>query len=94
MIKDITKIFGLDETQFKKIKEARKGSDKLNPYVVLGVKPENDLLFIRNKYIELSKEYHPNLLINKKISKEAIEENKQRFNEIISAWKRIQKLKS
>ena len=94
MIEDIAKIFGLDESQFKTIKEARKGSDKLNPYVVLGVKPENDLRFIRNKYIELSKEYHPDLLINKKISKEAIEENKQRFNEIISAWKRIQKLKS
>ena len=94
MIADIAKIFGLDESQFKSIKKARKGSDKLNPYVVLGVKPEDDISFIRNKYLELSKEHHPDLLISKEISKETIEENKDKLNEIISAWKQIQKLKS
>ena len=36
MIRDIAKIFGLSESQFEGIKESRKSSDKLNPYVVLG----------------------------------------------------------
>ncbi|KRO97755.1 MAG: hypothetical protein ABS14_06690, partial [SAR86 cluster bacterium BACL1 MAG-120813-bin36] len=34
MIRDIAKIFGLSESQFEGIKESRKSSDELNPYIV------------------------------------------------------------
>ena len=37
MIEHISQIFGLTEVQFNSIKESRKSSDKLNPYVVLEV---------------------------------------------------------
>jgi DnaJ like chaperone protein len=94
MIEGVAKIFYLNQSQFKSIKKARKDSDKLNPYVVLGVKPEDDLSFIRNKYILLSKEHHPDLLRSKNVPIEAMDESKQKINSIISAWKRIQKLKS
>jgi DnaJ like chaperone protein len=94
MIESIAKIFGLNQTQFESVKNSRKNSDKLNPYVVLDVQPEDDLLLIRNKYIQLSKEHHPDLLRSKGVSVESIEESKQKMNSIISAWRRIQKLKS
>ena len=45
MIEHIAQIFGLSSSQFNSIKESRKNSDKLNPYVVLG-KSDDDLQVI------------------------------------------------
>ena len=94
MMQHIAQIFGLNESQFNSIKESRKSSDKLNPYVVMGSKPEEDLSSIRKKYIQLSKENHPDLLVSKGVPKEVIEESKKKMRAINSAWDQIQKLKS
>jgi DnaJ like chaperone protein len=94
MIEVVAKIFGFSPAQFKSIENEREYSDKLNPYIVLGVKPKDDLTFIRNKYIELSKENHPDLLQGRGASIAEIETNKKKMNSIISAWKNIQKLKA
>ena len=56
MIQKIAKIFGLNQIQFNSIKETRKSSDKLNPYIVLESKPEDDLKIIRQRYLKLTKE--------------------------------------
>ena len=54
MIENISKIFGLTQAQFNSIRESRKGSDKLNPYIVLESNPDDDLHSIRIKYLKLS----------------------------------------
>ena len=61
MIANIAFIFGLSQNQYESIKETRKSSDKLNPYIVLESQPTDDLKSIRKKYIKLSKEHHPDL---------------------------------
>ena len=94
MIQRISQIFGLSQSQFNSIRESRKSSDKLNPYIVLESKPEEDLQTIRKKYLKLSKEHHPDLLINKGVPLEVIEESKKKMRAINSAWDQIQKLKS
>jgi len=94
MIQHIAQIFGLNEIQLNSIKESRKSSDKLNPYIVLESRPEDDLQIIRKKYIKLSKEHHPDLLINKGVPPEVIEESKKKIRAINSAWSKIQKIKS
>ena len=94
MISNIAQIFGLSSDQFNSIKESRKNSDKLNPYVVLESKSEDDIQTIRKKYLKLSKEHHPDLLISKGVPKEVIEESKKKMRTINSAWDQIQKLKS
>ena len=94
MIEHIAQIFGLNKLQFNGIKESRKSSDKLNPYIVLESRPEDDLQTIRKKYLKLSKEHHPDLLISKGVPKEVIEESKNKMRTINSAWDTIQKLKS
>ena len=94
MIQHIAQIFGLNQSQFNSIKESRKNSDKLNPYIVLESKPEEDLQTIRKKYLKLSKEHHPDILISKGVPKEVIEESKKKMRAINSAWGQIQKLKS
>ena len=94
MIESISNIFGLTQTQFESIKESRKSTGKSNPYIVLESNPNDDIQTIRKKYIKLSKEHHPDLLINKGVPKEVIEESKKKMRAINSAWDQIQKLKS
>jgi len=94
MIENISKIFGLNQVQFNSVKESRKGSDKLNPYIVLESNPNDDIQSIRKKYLRLSKENHPDLLISKGVPQEVIDESKNKMRAINSAWDQIQKLKS
>ena len=94
MIQHIAQIFGLNQSQFNSIRESRKSSDKLNPYIVLESKPEENLQTIRKKYLKLSKEHHPDILISKGVPKEVIEESKKKMRAINSAWNQIQKLKA
>ncbi len=94
MIEHIAKIFGLNETQINSIKESRKSSDKINPYIVLESNPSDDIQTIRKRYLKLSKEHHPDLLLNKGVPKEVIEESKKKMRSINSAWNQIQKLRN
>ena len=94
MMQNIARIFGLNQAQFNSIKESRKSSDKLNPYIVLESKPEEDLQAIRKRYLQLSKEHHPDILISKGVPQEVIAESKKKMRAINSAWDQIQKLKA
>ena len=94
MIEDIARIFGLNQTQINGIKESRKSSDKLNPYIVLESKPDDSLEEIRKRYIKLSKEHHPDLLLSKGVPQEVIDESKAKMRAVNSAWDQIQKLKN
>ena len=94
MIQDISQIFGLTEIQFNSIKESRKSSDKLNPYIVLESKPDDEIEIIRKRYLKLSKEHHPDLLMSKGVPQEVIDESKAKMRAINAAWHQVQKLKS
>ncbi len=94
MIEDIARIFGLNKAQINGIKESRKSSDKLNPYIVLESKPDDTLEEIRKRYIKLSKEHHPDLLLSKGVPQEVIDESKAKMRAVNSAWDQIQKLKN
>ena len=94
MIRNIAKIFGLSENQFEGIRESRKSSDKLNPYIVLGCSSNDDFATVRKKYIKLSKEHHPDVLMNKGVPQEVIEESKKKMRAINSAFDQIEKMKS
>ena len=94
MIEKIAQIFGLNEVQFNSIMESRKSSDKINPYIVLESNPDDSIENIRKKYLKLSKEHHPDLLMSKGVPQEVIDESKAKMRAINSAWDKIQKLKS
>ena len=93
-IKNISSIFGLDARQFEGIREARVGSHKQNPYVILGCNPNDDLQNIRKKYLKLSKEHHPDALISKGLPKELVSESEKKLATINSAYDKIEKMKS
>jgi DnaJ like chaperone protein len=94
MIKNIAQIFNLTDIQFEGIKESRKGSDKLNPYIVLGCTSNDDFATIRQRYLQLSKEHHPDALISKGVPKEVIEESKKKMRAINSAFDKIEKMQA
>ena len=94
MIKNIAQIFNLTDIQFEGIKESRKGSDKLNPYIVLGCTSNDDFATIRKRYLQLSKEHHPDALISKGVPKEVIEESKKKMRAINSAFDKIEKMQA
>ena len=94
MIHHISQIFGLNEIEFNGIVEGRKSSDKLNPYLVLESKPDDNLADIRKKYLKLSKEHHPDLLLSRGVPQEVIDESKSKMRAINAAWSQIQKLKT
>jgi len=94
MIEHIAQIFGLTEIQFNSIRESRKSSDKINPYIVLESNPDDTIETIRKRYLKLSKEHHPDLLMSKGVPQEVIDESKAKMRAINSAWDQIQKLKS
>ena len=94
MIRNIAEIFGISQNQFEGIRESRKDSDKLNPYIVLGCSSNDDFVTIRKKYLKLSKEHHPDILINKGVPPEVIEESKKKMRSINSAFDQIEKMKS
>ena len=94
MIEQIAQVFGLTEIQFNSIRESRKSSGKLNPYIVLESNPDDSIENIRKRYLKLSKEHHPDLLISKGVPQEVINESKAKMRAINSAWDQVQKLKS
>ncbi len=94
MIEHIAQIFGLTKIQFNSIRESRKSSDKLNPYIVLESNPDDTIETIRKRYLKLSKEHHPDLLMSKGVPQEVIDESKAKMRTINSAWDQVQKLKS
>ena len=94
MIKNIAVIFGISQSQFEGIRESRKGSDKLNPYIVLGCSSNDDFKTIRKKYLQLSKDHHPDVLVSKGVPLEVIEESKKKMRAINSAFDQIEKMKS
>ena len=94
VIRNIAGIFGISQNQFESIRESRKDSDKLNPYIVLGCSSNDDFVTIRKKYLKLSKEHHPDVLINKGVPPEVIEESKKKMRSINSAFDQIEKMKS
>ena len=59
----------------------------------MGCNAEDSLQDIRKKYLLLSKEHHPDLLIAKGVPKEVLEESKKKMRAINSAWDQIQKNK-
>ena len=93
VLKSISQSFHFNETDFQRIFHSRLNNKESDPYKILGVTREDSDNNIRKKWIELSKEHHPDLLISKGVVQEVIDESKKKMRAINSAWDQIQKLK-
>ena len=92
-IENCANYFGLTKTQYESIKTL--WLDKqINPYKVLGVNKEATNGEIRKRWIELSKELHPDQLSAQGVPQELIIKSEDRLSEINQAYDKIKILRN
>ena len=92
-IENCANYFGLTKTQYESIKTL--WLDKqINPYKVLGINKEATDGEIRKKWIELSKELHPDQLSAQGVPQELIIKSEDRLSEINQAYDKIKSIRN
>tara|TARA_B110000116_G_scaffold68616_1_gene59172 strand:+ start:582 stop:1319 length:738 start_codon:yes stop_codon:yes gene_type:complete len=91
ILKSISNSFGLNENDFQRIFHARLNNKDSDPYKVLSVNRDDNDLTIRKKWIQLTKEHHPDNLIAKGLPKEFIDQANDELSSINLAYDKIKK---
>jgi len=92
-LRAISQSFHFSETDFQRIFHSRLNNKEFDPYKVLGLDREDSDDKIRKKWIELSKEHHPDYLIAKGMPKEFIEQANKELSSINLAYDKIKELR-
>ena len=93
VLRSISQSFHFNETDFQRIYHSRLNNIESDPYKILGVTREDSDNNIRKKWIELSKEHHPDYLIAKGMPKEFIKEANKELSSINLAYDKIKELR-
>ena len=72
ILKSISKSFKFSDNDFQRIFQTNINNKNADPYKVLGVKRDDDNDTIRKKWINLTKEHHPDYLISRGLPEEFI----------------------
>lgn len=92
-------IFRIGKLQFERIKSRyfHVPQERWTPsdphYAILGVSPADPVDVIRKKYRELAQQWHPDKLVSKGASPEALRHAEKKFQEINEAYEKIMELK-
>ena len=89
ILRSISLSFNLNENDFQSIFHSRLKNKDSDPYKVLKVSRDDDDKKIRKKWIELSKQHHPDNLIAKGMPKEFIEQANKELSSINLAYDKI-----
>jgi len=93
VLKSISQSFHLKEQDFQRIFNSRLNNKKSDPYKVLGVNRDDNDSVIRDKWILLSKEHHPDNLISKGMPQEFIDQATKELSAINIAYDKIKKFR-
>ena len=93
VLRSLSQSFHFNETDFQRIFHSRLNNKESDPYKILGVTREDSDNNIRKKWIELSKEHHPDYLIAKGMPKEFIKEANKELSSINLAYDKIKELR-
>jgi len=91
-IEGCSNYFGLNKIQFESI-QTMWLDKQINPYKILGIKKEASNEEIRKKWIQLSKELHPDQLRAQGVPQELIIKSEDRLSEINQAYDKIKSLR-
>lgn len=89
ILRSISTSFNLSENDFQRIFHTRLSNKDSDPYKILSVNRNDDDLTIRKRWIQLSKEHHPDYLIAKGLPKEFVEQANQELSSINLAYDKI-----
>tara|TARA_Y100001970_G_C14117409_1_gene794395 strand:- start:7 stop:732 length:726 start_codon:yes stop_codon:yes gene_type:complete len=93
-LRQVSLIFGFNEFEFNSIKERHNSSGLSDPYKILGLENNANLVQVKKKYKQLIKEYHPDKLIAQGVPKELIEVANKKLSAINDAYDRIEKMQN
>ena len=91
ILKSISHSFGLSDNNFQRIFHSRLNNKNSDPYKVLGVTRDDDISFIRKKWIILCKEHHPDNLVSKGLPQDFIDQANDELSSINLAYDKIKK---
>jgi len=90
-LKTVSSIFKFDENTFQRIYQARLNDKESDPYKILGVKRTDNEETIKKAWIKLTKEHHPDNLVDKGMPPEFIEQVTKEMTSINTAYDKINK---
>ena len=91
VLKSISHSFNLNENDFQRIFNSRLNDKESDPYKVLGANRDDSDDDIRNKWILLTKEHHPDNLIAKGMPQEFVDQANKELSAINLAYDKIKK---
>ena len=89
VLRSISNSFTLSETDFQRLFHTHLKNKDSDPYKVLSVSRNDDNLTIRKRWLELSKEHHPDNLVSKGLPKEFINHSNNELSSINLAYDKI-----
>ena len=94
LLKSISQSFSFNEVTFQRIFQLNLNNKSSDPYKILGVTRGNSDHEIRKKWIDLSKELHPDNLISKGMPQEFIEQSNKELVAINLAYDKIKEIRA
>jgi len=94
LLRSISQSFSFDEQIFQRIFQMNLNNKSSDPYKILGVSRDESEKEIRNKWIKLSKEHHPDNLIAKGMPKEFIKQSNKELAAINLAYDKIKEIRA
>lgn len=88
-LQEVARIFHISDAEFSRIRESHMGSDKSDPYLILGVNQNASDREIKTAYRKLIKEHHPDLLMAQGVPEELIEVANEKLAAINNAYDKI-----
>ena len=88
-LRRVAHIFGFDDHEFDRIRAGHLGTDKADPYAILGATRDMTDAQIKNLWRRLLRENHPDKLIAKGMPREFIEIASEKVATINAAYDRI-----
>jgi len=87
----VSRIFGLDQQSFERVRAMFLGADKSDPYEVLGISRNKSNDEIKKAYRKLIRENHPDTLVAQGMPEEFVKVANQRMAAINAAYDEIEK---
>jgi len=94
LLKSISQSFSFDEKNFQRIFQMSLNNTSSDPFKILGVGRDKSDQEIRNKWIQLNKEHHPDNLIAKGMPEEFVEQSNKELAAINLAYDKIKQIRS
>lgn len=88
-LRTVADIFGFSEVEFARIRASHLGSDKADPYLILGITPDISSDDLRKAYHRLVRENHPDTLIARGVPKELVSIANEKLAMINVAYEKI-----